>query len=436
MSEPASKAGPPPGRPDGSRAGEPGARPRPERLVSLDAFRGFDILTMVFVNFIAGMTGIPFFLQHAPSTMDAFTLTDIVFPGFLFIVGVSIPLALTKRRKMGESIPRLLGHVLVRTLALLFLGAIEVNGRRFSAADTGLSKPLWYFLAFTAVFVLWTAAPRDAGGGRKKARLALRIAAAALIVFLVVIFRGKGGDGVVTWLEHSWWGILGMIGWTYLAGCLLYLAGKGDRTVLAGAVGFMTILYIGGRHGALEFLGPVNRLLEHGVGSIFGSHAAIVTAGMLAGTIFLPGSDLREPKQRLRFLSVLGIVLLTAGYVLRPLHGFSKNAGTESWALATAGICCLVFTLFYMILDVLKLGRAVSFLGPAGRNPLAAYLLPELLGNALVLLGGLIHFDLWGAVWPFAEEGGIAGMLNAAVLTAFVLFLTTLLTRARIILKL
>jgi heparan-alpha-glucosaminide N-acetyltransferase len=100
-----------------------------ERLAGLDAFRGFDILTRVFVNYIAGMKAIPFLLRHAAADQNVFTLTDVVFPGFLFIVGASIPLALV-------------GHVLVRTLALLFLGVLLVNEDRFSAAATGMSRDL------------------------------------------------------------------------------------------------------------------------------------------------------------------------------------------------------------------------------------------------------------------------------------------------------
>jgi len=368
--------------------------------------------------------------------MDTFTLTDVVFPGFLFIVGVSIPLALTKRKELGDPAARIVGHVVLRTLALLFLGLIQVNAERYSAGDTGIPEHLWYFLVYAAVFVLWTAYPKNVGPRKRRAQLAMRIAAAALLILLVIVFRGKGEDGVVTWLRHSWWGILGMIGWTYLAGSLLFIASKGNRTVLAGAIGFMTALYIGGRHGALDFLGPVNRLLQHGVGSIFGSHTAIVTAGMLAGTLFLPSSGLSKPRGRIRFLSILGVLLVLAGYLLRPLHGFSKIAGTESWALATAGICCLVFMLFYILLDVMKLRRAASFLIPAGRNPLAAYLLPDQISNVLLLLGGLLHLNLWRVFWPFAGKGGLPGMMDAAVMTALVLFLTTLLTRAKVILKL
>ena len=136
-----------------------------------------------------------------------------------------------------------------------------------------------------------------------------------------------------------------MIGWCYLAGALLFLASRGDRTVLAGAVGLMTALYIGSRHGVLDFLGPVNGFID--VGSLFGSHAAVVTAGMLAGTLFLPGTEEAGPRVRIRSLAILGSALLLAGFVLRPLHGFSKIRGTESYALATAGVCCLVFLLFY-----------------------------------------------------------------------------------------
>ena len=406
-----------------------------ERLASLDAFRGFDILTMVFVNYIAGMAAIPFILRHAAADQDVFTLTDVVFPGFLFIVGVSIPLALAKRRMGGQPVLALVGHVLVRTLALLFLGVLLVNEGRFSAAATGMSRDLWYFLATLAVFGLWADTPKGAAAKKRRLLLGLKIAAAVALVALVVIFRGQGEDGRVTVLQTSWWGILGMIGWCYMAGSLLFLACRGNRTVLAGAIGLMTALYIGARHGALDFLGPVNGFLN--IGSLFGSHAAIVTAGMLAGSVFLPGSNIAEPRRRVRFLALLGAALVLGGYILRPLHGFSKIHGTESYGLATAGICCLLFLLFYLVLDVFKKGRkAAAFILPAGRNPLLAYLLPGLIGSAAGLAGTLLHANVDGLLWPFYGSGGIPGMLNAAVMTLVVLLVTAGLTKAGLLLKL
>jgi heparan-alpha-glucosaminide N-acetyltransferase len=416
-----------------SGAALPPSRPN-ERLTSLDAFRGFDILTMVFVNYIAGMKAIPFILRHAAADQDIFTLTDVVFPGFLFIVGVSIPLALAKRKTEARTSFSLLGHVLLRTLALLFLGILLVNEDRYSAAAAGLGKNLWYFAATAAVFVLWAVVPKDDAPARKRLHLGLKVAAAVLLIALVIVFRGQGPDGRVTWLQTSWWGILGMIGWCYLAGCLLFLASRGNRAVLAGAVGLMSALYIGARHGALGFLGSFNDFLN--VGSLFGSHAAIVAAGMLAGTVFLPGTGIRAPRARVRSLAVLGMALLLAGYVLRPLHGFSKIGGTESYCLATAGICCLLFLLFYIVLDLLKARKAAALLIPAGRNPLLAYLLPGFVDGFVRLVGGVLHVNLWQWLWPFWETGGLPGILNAALMTAFILLLTTLATRAKLVLKL
>jgi heparan-alpha-glucosaminide N-acetyltransferase len=421
---------------DASKASSDPASPSARtsgRLTSLDAFRGFDILTMVFVNFLAGMKAIPFILRHAAADQDTFTLTDVVFPGFLFIVGVSIPLALTKRKAEARTSVSLLGHVVLRTLALLFLGVLLVNENRYSAA-AALGKDLWYFLATAAVFVLWAVVPKDAAPARKRLYLGLKVAAAVLLIALLIVFRGQGPDGRVTWLQTSWWGILGMIGWCYLAGCLLFLASRGNRVVLAGAVGLMSALYIGARHGGLDFLGSFPDFLN--VGSLFGSHAAIVTAGMLAGTVFLPATGIEAPRARVRSLAVLGTALLLAGYVLRPLHGFSKIGGTESYCLATAGICCLLFLLFYIVLDLLKAKKAAAFLIPAGRNPLLAYLLPGFVDGFLRLLGGVLHINLWQGLWPFWDTGGLPGILNAAVMTAFILLLTTLATRARLVLKL
>jgi predicted acyltransferase len=419
----------------GDSSGAVSSPPRTkERLASLDAFRGFDILTMVFVNYIAGMKAIPFILRHPAADQDVFTLTDVVFPGFLFIVGVSIPLALAKRRAEGRTGVSLLGHVFVRTLALLFLGVLLVNEDRYSAAAAGLGENLWYFLATAAVFALWAVVPKDAAPAKKRLHIGLKVAAAVLLIALVIVFRGQGPDGRVTWLQTSWWGILGMIGWCYLAGCLLFLASRGNRAGLAGAVGLMSALYIGARHGALDFLGSFNDFLN--VGSLFGSHAAIVAAGMLAGTVFLPGTDIAAPRARVRFLAVMGGALLLAGYMLRPLHGFSKIGGTESYCLVTAGICCLVFLLFHIVLDVLNRKKAGAFLIPAGRNPLFAYLLPGLVDGFSRLLGGVLHVNLGQWLWPFRETGGLPGILNAAAMTAFILLLTTLATRAKFVLKL
>jgi len=404
-----------------------------ERLASLDAFRGFDILVMIFVNYIAGMPGIPFILRHAAADMDTFTITDMVFPGFLFIVGVAIPLSLEKRLALGEPIFKILRRIVLRTAGLLFLGVLFVNANRYSAAATGMGRDLWYLLALLATVLLWMTYPKTEKPSRRRLYLGLRIGAAAALTILVVLWRGRNPDGTFSWLHHSWWGILGMIGWVYLGGCLLYLIVKGSRTWLMGGLGFQVALYIGARHGALDFLGPVNEFVY--VGSIFGSHLAIVTAGMLIGTLFTPAGAGLKPRARIVWMAVFSAGLLASGFLLRPLHGFSKNQGTESYCLATAGICGLLLLLFYWLMDVVKLRGWAGFLRPVGRNPLLAYILPDIVRSLIDLGSGLFRLNLWKAVFPYWERGGVPGILSAAAMTGIILLMTWVLTRQKVIIK-
>ena len=101
---------------------------------------------MTFVNYLAGVKSIPAWAKHMPENQDGYTFVDVVFPGFLFIVGVAIPLALHKRMARGESLLSLLQRVLVRSASLLFVGVIMVNSSSFSAGATGMSKSLWFAL--------------------------------------------------------------------------------------------------------------------------------------------------------------------------------------------------------------------------------------------------------------------------------------------------
>ncbi len=406
---------------------------KPERLACLDAFRGFDILVMIFVNYIAGMKAIPFLLRHAPAEMDAYTVTDIVFPGFLFIVGVAIPLSLQKRIARGDPLGQVIGRIFIRTAGLLFLGLIMVNEEIYSARDTGLSRGLWYFLAYVAVIAIWTIYPKTESRRRRTLYLALRIAAIILLFILVLVFRARAEDGRVTWLQIPWWGILGIIGWCYLTCSLVYLLTKGRPVALMGAMGLMIALYIGSRHGGLDFLAPVTRILD--IGRELGSHSAIVTAGMLVGILFIPGALTKKPKERIISMGAFGTGLFLAGYLLRPLHGFSKINATESYALVTSGICCLLLLAFYVLMDVFKIRRWARFVQPIGTNPLVAYILPGILGSLIGFASSALHVNADQFFWPLREQGGLPGMLNAAVMTGLILLVTWAVTKAKILLK-
>lgn len=79
----------------------------PPRVLSIDIFRGLTMLVMIFVNDLAGVQGLPWWNYHIPSGVNGMTYVDVVFPAFLFIVGMAIPLAVERRLEKDPSIWRL-----------------------------------------------------------------------------------------------------------------------------------------------------------------------------------------------------------------------------------------------------------------------------------------------------------------------------------------
>src|SRR5689334_24674550 len=127
-----------------------------QRILSIDTFRGITILVMIFVNELAGVRDIPAWMKHMPRDADAMSFVDVVFPGFLFIVGMSIPFAINQRLKKGASFIQLQQHILFRTLGLLALGFFMVNAEGgYDAKAMGMSINLWSILFFAAVILIW-----------------------------------------------------------------------------------------------------------------------------------------------------------------------------------------------------------------------------------------------------------------------------------------
>src|SRR3954468_8624173 len=127
-----------------------------QRILSVDAFRGITILVMVFVNELAGMRNIPAWMKHMPADADAMSFVDVVFPAFLFIVGMAIPFAINTRLKKGDSFEQLQQHILFRTLGLLVLGFFLVNAEGgYNESLMHMSINLWALLVFVAAILIW-----------------------------------------------------------------------------------------------------------------------------------------------------------------------------------------------------------------------------------------------------------------------------------------
>lgn len=411
-----------------SKISSPSSPGSSQRLVSLDAFRGFTILSMIFVNYLPGMPGVPDWLLHAPANLDAYTVPDLVFPAFLFIVGVALPLAFDTRLKRGESVQSLVRHILSRGAALIFLGVIMVNESAVSSEHTLISGRVWYFLAYLCVVIIWMRAPRAITPERGRWLRWGKWGASIVLLVLLALFRRDGANGSVTWFATEWWGILGIIGWSYLVAALFYLLFRRQRTALLGVLGLMMAVTIADQESLFSFLGSFNRYWS--IGGLLGTHPGIVMSGIIVGVTLLRSRGSLSHAENLRFMVAFGAGLVLAGQLIRPVHGISKIGATESFALVTAGISCLLFAVFFSLIEVSGSRRWAALLIPAGANPLLAYLLPSFLGSTMAFTGS------WRFFWPLWETGGLAGLANAAVITVLVLGLTALCNRWKIVLHL
>jgi len=220
---------------------------------------------MIFVNDLAGAGRIvPDWMVHFSDRHhggSGMTFVDLVFPGFLFLVGMSIPYALGGRLNKGEPAGKVFGHVALRTVLLLWIGIMMVNETPDSAA-MGWSGNWWcvlmYFSAILALSSvgLRSTAPEPAANRGKFLNRALRWCGFAGLVVLAFLFRGAQGQRIITIapfsLHTEWYGILGLIGWAYLIASIVFLTFRLNRTAILGCMVLLMCLFAADRAGTFE----------------------------------------------------------------------------------------------------------------------------------------------------------------------------------------
>lgn len=344
------------------------------RIASVDIMRGLTLLLMLFVNDL-NMKVAPAWLGHMPADFDGMGLADWVFPGFLFIVGMAIPFALSSRIAQGEKTIQVSFHILIRTISLLIIGILMLNTGRLNPELSGIGRNLWALLMYVSVFMVWNDYPE---GKLRYLFTGMRVAGLAILLFLVVIFRSGEPDNH-GWLVTEWWGILGLIGWGYLVAAFTYLAVRDSLGITAAVTFSFLLINMFDGWGLLGFLDPMRPVL--GI-IIEGNVPLIVLTGMLAGILIRKLKSSGSKPVILTF-TTLGISFLAIGFVLRNWFIISKIQATPSWGMICSGISFLVFVLIYWIADVKGLTKWASFAKPAGRYSLTTYLAPDILYHAI-----------------------------------------------------
>jgi hypothetical protein len=343
-----------------------------QRVISIDIFRGLTMAVMIFVNALADVHGLPWWTYHAHAHEDVMTYVDMVFPFFLFIVGMSLPLSIAQRLKRNPSLLSLWVHVVARVIGLVVLGLILANADKSDPGRMSVSGGTWALLALVCAGLylnVYGKSERFSAYFR-----VLRIIGLLGVVVLLAIFRRSTPDGHAAWIDFSYPEILGLIGLSYLAVAILYIPCR--RWKWAPTFWFVLLVFLCVLTTA-KLLAFPNHFPLYFWPFGNGAMACLIMAGVITSSIFLDAGPKREPRRAMALAACFALAMFVAGRVLTPL-GISKIRATPTWSLYSAGAAVLAFVLLYWVCDVKQWTRWAFFVHAAGENTLTTYLLPDL----------------------------------------------------------
>lgn len=364
--------------------------PLTKRIESIDILRALTMILMIFVNDLWSLTNIPAWLGHVARGVDGIGLADVVFPAFLFIVGLSLPYAIDARKKKGDTTWQLVMHVLTRTVALLVMGVFLVNGETYNEDATGMARYLWNPICCLCFILIWNSYPKSANKN-----LVYTLKAIGIITLLVLAFIYRGGeDGNIYRFGPQWWGILGLIGWAYLASGLVTVFANNKFIIILGSWIFFALLSM------LSHAELVHEFLSFIPNAILGGTLTGLTlGGVLTSMIFQHYRDKQDNKELTITLLAVSALLIILSVVTRPYWGLAKLGATPAWLFLCSAFTILAFLVIYWIADVKGRSNWFSFVKPAGTNTLLCYLIPyfayattRMLGIELpdvILVGGI-----------------------------------------------
>src|SRR6476660_9314578 len=308
------------------------------RLVSLDVFRGLTIAGMVLVNNPGTWSSIYWPLQHAQ--WHGWTPTDLVFPFFLFIVGVSITLAFARRVEEG-SVKRDLYLKVIKRTAIIFALGLFLNGFPYFQLTTiriaGVLQRIAICYLIASLIFLTT-----------KIRTQLLIALALLVVYWLLMTR-LAAPGYAP-------GDLSKEG---------SLASFIDRVIL-------------GQHIWRQ-------------GRVYDPEGLLSTIPAVSTTLFgvLTGHWLRS--ERTRWDKVVGMFAVGAicvflGWTWNPFFPINKALWTSSYVLFTGGLALQLLALFYWTIDIQNYRRWAWPFEEFGVNALALFVGTALMVKLLALI--------------------------------------------------
>jgi predicted acyltransferase len=313
----------------------------PQRLLSLDVLRGLTVALMILVN-NAG-DGRVSYAQLRHSVWNGCTLTDLVFPMFLFIVGASIVLSFRRRLEKGAGRGPILLQVLKRSLLIFAIGLLLNALPSLQIADLRVYGVLQ------------------------------RIAICYALGSVVYLYGGIAASAAVT--------VLAFVGYWWV---MLHVSVPGygmpgrDIAILDPSANLASWLD--------RMLVPAAHLYRHTVYDPEGLLSTVPALGTtLCGVLAGAFLETRRPgRQKAATLLAAGVLLVGAGLLWSHWFPLNKRLWTSSYAMFTAGIAASALALLFWCIDVPPRRRwGLTPWLTFGTNALTAYIFSELLAIAL-----------------------------------------------------
>lgn len=361
-----------------------------ERLQSLDALRGFDMLfIMGFASLIAALCGlwpnavtegIARQMEHA--AWDGFTHHDTIFPLFLFIAGVTFPFSLAKQRAGGLPTGRIYAKIIRRGLTLVLLGVVYNGFFKLDFENLRIASVLGRIgLAWSIAAVLYL------NFGVKT-----RIAVAAVVL---------AGYGLLSALVAA-----------------PDAAGFGPLTQEGCLAGYVDRLYLPGQliYGSFDPEGLLSTL------------PAVVTAmlGMFTGE-FVRREGMTGSRKAL-WMCVAALAFLVVGLAFSGVLPVNKKLWSSTFVCVVAAYSLAMFALFYYLIDVRGWRRWTLFFRVVGLNSITIYLAQRIVG-----FGRISDFFLGGIASKCPDA--LAAVVNSAGYVAVCWLFLYFLYRKNIFLK-
>lgn len=386
-----------------------------ERLVSLDAFRGMTIAGMVLVNNPGTWSAIYGPLKHAE--WHGITPTDYVFPFFLFIVGVSISIALGKRKteKAGSDIYK---KVITRSLAIFATGLAISALPLFVMGDTNIAWPLKWIAAISIIASLYFLFLRN-----------FKVAFSLIALWAVIVFGSLIAGSDVAWYNVGQMripGVLQRIAVCYLIVSLIFLHTNWKQQAAIGIALLlvywllMTVVQVPGcdvttiDDKACNLAAWLDRtiLTEAHIwrsAKVFDPEGILSTVPALATTIsgVLTGTwltqkykdnDESEGSQatikddqagdlrKAVGLFFMGTILLAIGWTWSLVFPLNKSLWTSSYVVYTSGLALLTLGFCYYVIDIKGYKRWARPFVIFGVNALALFVFSGIMARVMGMI--------------------------------------------------